>query len=61
MNALLARNHDNRTRTRDAARIRALEILLGHRGVIDSMTDEQLRSLSEMPPGPPLEIGLPPR
>jgi hypothetical protein len=42
----------------EALRVRAREILRAHRGLLLSLTPEQMRTLAEMDPGPSTEIGL---
>ena len=57
MRANQARQEERRNSARDTARSRALELLITHHGVIDSLTDEQIRASAAMPVGPAREIG----
>lgn len=44
----------------EAARVRAREALRNHRGLLLSLTVDQMRSIPEMDPGPTTEVGKPP-
>jgi hypothetical protein len=51
---------ENEQEREEALRVRAREVLRSHRGVLLSLTQDQLRALAEMDPGPTRSIGRKP-